>query len=49
LELRIFGHNLVASGIERGIVKLKLVYPILLDYSKCTRNEKDMRFESKGV
>jgi hypothetical protein len=49
LELRIFGHNLVASGIQRGIVKLKLVHPIPLDYPKYTRNEKDMRFESKEV
>jgi hypothetical protein len=27
LELKIFGHNLVAYGVQREIVKFKLMHP----------------------
>jgi hypothetical protein len=29
LELKIFGHSLVAYGVQRGTVKLKLMHPYL--------------------
>jgi hypothetical protein len=29
VELKILGHSLFASGVQRGIVKLKLVHPYL--------------------
>lgn len=42
LELKIFGHSSVASRVQRGRI---LDTPL----SKWTKNEKDMKFESKRI
>jgi hypothetical protein len=47
LELKILGHNSIASRVPLKIVKFKLAHPIFLNISKWVRNEKGMGF--RGV
>jgi hypothetical protein len=48
MELKIFGHSLVAYGVQREIVKFKLMHPYLKENSKWSKIEKIWSLKIRG-
>jgi hypothetical protein len=49
VKLKIFRSHSIVFALQKGYVKLQMAFPWLFKLFKKTRNEEDMKFESKGI